>query len=114
MAQRLIDADFANPAAAPAGRRSNVRPTQPSVIWFVAPLAMTLAMALAGCAVGVGYDEPEWDGGVVVVEGGGYGRGYDRDHHAQAFHPEAGRGAAAGSARGRASMGARAGGGGHR
>ena len=112
-----MDADFANPAAAPGDRRSNVKPTKPSVILFVALVALTLAMGLAGCAVGVGYDgpEPEWDGGLVVVEGGGYGRGYDRDrdHHAQAFHPEGGRGAAAGSARGRASMGAR-GGGGHR
>ena len=100
-----------------------MRPTKPSVILFVALMGLTLAMGLAGCAVGVGYDgpEPEWDGGLVVVEGGGYGRGYDRgydrDHHAQAFHPEAGRGAAAGSARGRASMGARGGGhsgGGHK
>jgi hypothetical protein len=78
---------------------------------FLALVAMTLMMGLAGCAVGFGYDDPgpEWDGAVVIVGGGGY----DRDYHNRAFRPEGGRDAAAGSARGRASMGPRAGGGGH-
>lgn len=81
---------------------------------LIAPMAMTLLMGLFGCVGGVGYVDvgpPEWDG--VVVVGGGHDGGYDRDHHPQAFHNEGGpRPVAVGSARGRASLGARAGGGG--
>jgi hypothetical protein len=78
----------------------------------MAPMAMTLLMGLAGCAVGYVDEGPEWDG--VVVVGGGPDRGYDRDYHPQAFHNEGGpRPVAVGSARGRASLGARAGPGGH-
>jgi hypothetical protein len=89
-----------------------MRRTKPSVRMLMAPMAMTLLMGLSGCVGGYGYvDEgPEWDGTVFV--GGGYDRGYDRGFHPQAFHNEGGfRPAAVGSARGRASMGARAGGG---
>lgn len=74
------------------------------------PMAMTLLMGLAGCVGGYGgVDEgPEWNGVVVV------GGGYNHDYHPQAFHNGGGpRPAAVASARGRASMGARAGGGGH-
>ena len=64
-----------------------------------------LLMGLTGCVAGYGYDDgPEWDGAVFV--GGGYGPGYYRDHHYNAFHGDEGRhpvGAA--SDRGRASMG---------
>ncbi len=84
---------------------------KPNARKLVAPMAMTLLMGLAGCVGGYGYVDggPEWDG--VVVVGGGYDRGYNRDYHPQAFHNEGGRPAAVASARGRASMGARAGGG---
>jgi hypothetical protein len=91
-----------------------MRPTKPSVRMLIAPMAMTLLMGLSSCIGVGGYVEegPEWDG--VVVVGGGHDRGYDRDYHPQAFRNEGGpHPAAAGSARGRASLGARAGGGGH-
>jgi len=86
-----------------------MRRTKLSVKMLMAPIAMTLLMGFAGCVGGVGYVDagPEWDG--VVVVGGGHDRGYDRGHP-QAFRAEGGRPAAVGSARGRASMGARAGG----
>jgi hypothetical protein len=89
-----------------------MRPIKAGVMVVVALAAMPLIMSLTGCAVDVGYgpDEPEWDGQLVVVGGGD--RGYDRDHHPQAFRADEHRPAAVGSARGRASMGARAGGGG--
>jgi len=94
-----------------------MRPTKPSVRMLIAPMAMTLLMGLSSCIGVGGYVEegPEWDG--VVVVGGGYDRGHDgghdRDDHPQAFHNEGGaRPAAVQSARGRASMGAHAGGGG--
>jgi hypothetical protein len=91
-----------------------MRRTKPSVRMLMAPIAMTLLMGLTGCVGSVGYvDEgPEWDG--VVFVGGGSDRGHDRDYHPQAFHNDGGpRPAAVASARGRASMGARPGGGGH-
>jgi hypothetical protein len=93
-----------------------MRRTKPRVMMFMAPIAMALMMGLAGCVAGYADGGPEWDGPVFV--GGGY-YGGDRGYHPQAFHAESGRHtAAAGSARGRASMGARAGGhaasGGHR
>jgi hypothetical protein len=75
---------------------------------LMAPMAMTLLMGLAGCVQVGGDVGPEWDG-QLVVQGG-----YDRDYHAEAFHAERGRQHVdVGSARGRASMGAPAGGGGH-
>jgi len=90
-----------------------MRRIKPNVRELIAPMAVTLLMGLAGCVGGYGYvDEgPEWNG--VVVVGGGPDRGYGRDYHPQAFHNEGGRPPAVASARGRASMGARAGGGGH-
>jgi hypothetical protein len=93
--------------------RSDMRRTKSSVRKLLAPMAMTLLMGLAGCVGGYGYvDEgPEWNG--VVFVGGGPDRGYGRDYHPQAFHNGGGRPAAVVSARGKASMGARAGGGGH-
>jgi len=97
-----------------------MRRIKPSVRMSLAPIATTLLMGLAGCVGGVGYvDEgPEWNG--VVVVGGGYDGGYNRDYHPQAFHNDGGpRPAAVASNRGRASMGASGGGhapsgGGHR
>jgi hypothetical protein len=94
-----------------------MRPTKPSRMIWMAPLAVTLLMGLGGCVdayYGNSYGDQgsEWDGQLVVV--GGNDGGYRRDDHAQAFHNEGGgRPASVGSARGRASMGARAGGGGH-
>jgi hypothetical protein len=88
-----------------------MRRTKPIVKMLMAPLVMTLLMGMTGCVSGgYGYvDEgPEWDG-VVVVGGGGYDHGHDRDYHPQAFHNDGGRPAAVSSSRGRASMGARAG-----
>jgi hypothetical protein len=89
-----------------------MRPTNSSVRMLIVPTAMALLVGLAGCIGGVGYvDEgPEWNG--VVVVDGGRDRGDNHDYHPQAFHNEGGYRPAA-SARGRASMGARAGGGGH-
>jgi hypothetical protein len=88
-----------------------MRRHKPSVMMLMAPMAMTLLMGMAGCVGGYVDEGPEWDGQVYV--GGGYDGGHDRDYHPQAFHAEGGgRPADVGSARGRASMGARAGGGG--
>lgn len=79
---------------------------KPCAMILLAPLAITFLMALSGCAVGYGGPGPEWGGPAIFVGGGGY------DHNA--FRGGGGRRPAAiGSARGRASMGARAGGGGH-
>ena len=72
-------------------------------------VALTALTGLAGCAVGVGYDDggPGWDGQVIVVGG------YDRGYHNQVFHAErGGHGESERSSRGRASLGPRAGGGG--
>jgi hypothetical protein len=92
-----------------------MRRTKPSVMMLIAPMAMTLLMSLPGCIGGFGYVDvgpPEWDG--VVVVDGGHDRGHDRDYHPQAFHNEGGpRPVAAERDRGRASLGPRAGGGGH-
>jgi hypothetical protein len=90
-----------------------VRSSPISVTMLMALVPIALTMSLAGCAVGVDYegDQPEWDGQLVVVGGGD--RGYDRDRHPQAFRAQEHRPAAVGSARGRASLGSRAGGGGH-
>src|SRR5580658_2325934 len=90
-----------------------MRRTKPNARKLLAPMAVSLLMGLTGCVGGYGYvDEgPEWNG--VVVVGGGYDRGYNRDYHPQAFHNEGGRPAAVASARGRTSMGARWGGGRH-
>jgi hypothetical protein len=86
-----------------------MRRTKPSVTMCLAPMAVALLMGLAGCVGEYGGDPgPEWDGGVAV-----YGRG-DGGYRGEAFRNEGGRHpASAGSARGRSSMGARAGGGGH-
>jgi len=87
-----------------------MRRTKPSVMVLMAPMAMTLLVGLAGCFPGyvdVG-PEPEWDGQLFISGGN------DRDHHPQAFHAEDGHHPVdQGSARGRESMGARVGGGGH-
>ena len=85
--------------------------SKPMVMKFLALTALTLVLGLGGCVgyIGAVDEGPEWDGGVVVVGGGG---GYDRGYHNQAFRAEGRRPAHVGSARGRASMGARAGGGG--
>lgn len=89
-----------------------MRKIKTGLMILVAVMAMAASVGLTGCAdVGVGYDEgPEWDGGYdaygVYDVGGG---GYDRDHHFQAFHGDAG---GRESDRGRASMGGRAVGGG--
>jgi len=90
-----------------------MRRIKPNVMKLMAPMAVTLLMGLAaGCGGGYVDVGPEWDGTVLV--GGGYDGGYDRDHHPQAFRDEGGRHpAGAVSDRGRASMGPRAGGGGH-
>jgi hypothetical protein len=90
-----------------------MRRSKPKARKLIAPLAMALLMGLAGCVGGDGYvDEgSEWNG--VVFVGGGPDGGYNRDYHPQAFHNDGGRPAAVASARGRASMGASANGGGH-
>jgi hypothetical protein len=93
-----------------------MRRTKRSEMMLLAPIAMTLLTGLVGCVGGFGdVDEcpgPEWNG--VVVVGGGYGGGDNRDYHPQAFHNDGGpRRAAVASDRGRASMGGRAGGSGH-
>ena len=100
---------------------------------LMALVAMALLMVMPGCSQGYGgyygnggYSTyggggPEWDGVFVqggynergYNHGGDYRGGYNRNNHAQAFHAEGGHAAAAVSDRGRASMGARAGGGAH-
>lgn len=97
-----------------------MRQTKPKVMKLLTFMAMTLLMGLAGCVGGYGSVDvgPEWDG--VVVVGGGYDRGDNREYHPQAFHNDGGpRRPAVASARGMASMGGHAGGhapsgGGHR
>ena len=92
--------------------------------WLVgAAIALALGVGTTGCAVGVGYDEPEWDGGLgyddayapndPYYEYPGYGgigvygiytQGHDRDRGMHAFHPDGG---GREGDRGRASMGGR-------
>jgi hypothetical protein len=94
-----------------------MRRSKNSVRMLMAPLAIALTMSLGGCVAGVDYGGgPEWDGGVVVVGGGVVGGGYygggGRNYHPQAFRSDGGRRpVVVQSARGRASMGVRAGGG---
>jgi hypothetical protein len=89
-----------------------MRRTKLSVMMLMAPMTAALLTGLAGCGGGYVDVGPEWDGTVYL--GGGYDGRYERDHHPQAFRDEGGRHpAGAVSDRGRASMGARAAGGGH-